>query len=109
MCDNGDGTLDALASFSDFEIASARERDSTIRNFIDIINIDRNASGNPTLVEHEALDSLNDMIATNLYCPIGEIGFYEDPMTFCTTMSVGDRFMEFKDFIRNSDKKGVVF
>lgn len=108
-CKNEDGSPDSLESFIEYSIAAADERGQTIRNFIDIVNIDRNSSGKPTLVEHEALDSLNDMIAKNLYCPIGEIGKEDlNPMKECLSMFVGtSKEMKFGDFLANKNGEGV--
>ena len=44
-CENEiDGSSDKLASFTEFPITVADERDQLIRNFIDIVNFDRNAT-----------------------------------------------------------------
>ena len=103
MCVGTDDKPEKLQSFTEFNITAAKERDQTIRNFIDIANFDRNSSGKSTFVEHESLDALNDMVAGNLYCPETE----SDKMTKCTTMQVGKSYMSFEDFLRNEDGKGV--
>lgn len=57
-----------------------------------------------TLMENEALDALNDMIAANLYCPPETL----DKANNCITMDVGDKkYLDFSDFIKNNNWEGV--